>query len=545
MTLAQLADTLNRKARSGNHAIARLPELRKQYLHKKQLPADLFTRTTIFDKDDKYFFHHGGRDEMQFNVGEEWVNNRIVTRYGLCFSLEPSRSLTNPVHDLKPFQQRFNQCLAVHPAWFKGFKQWYYRHGNRSVNQAAQPLNGDWFLHGNFICLGGIINKSLTALNDQDLQKILAAFDRLLPIYEYVVLQKKPLPVIRIFTRLTSNENNWELPSPHRWKKSNQGKKNIPFENQYGFGHEEWLLNNRYNVGGYQYGYIRGIQHAKAGTDAFAEVHFYTVRKEKTANLVYHVGTIRNLEIIKHDPAAQEIIKPVIDRFRADMIEEILQINGDRKGMDDHPFTAVARFKLQDVDFPDEPVYQPEFDLKTFKRFQPYEFEGDFADVFEEELPGDSTEFIAGKATQTSVYNKKNRDASITVEKLHTEIVECLEQHLLPGYSVSRDNLSIEIMRFHGNIADVVTLDRKKSISIYEIKTSASGRRNIRDAIAQLLDYAAHAGTLKVKILVVVSPSWLNALELAFLKHLQDSLAYKLEYYCYDKNRSPKFILQG
>ncbi len=545
MTLAQLADSLNRKARNGNYAIASLPELRKQYLNKKQLPSDLFTQKTIFDKENKYFFHYGGRDEMQFNVGEEWIGDRRVTRYGLCFSLEPSRSLTNPVQDLNPFKQRFNQCLRIHPDWFKGLRQWYFHNGKRSVNQSAQPLDGNWFRYGNFICLGGIINKSYTTLNDQDQQTILRAFDRLLPIYEYVVLQKKPVPTLLIFTRLTSNENRWELPSPHRWIKSNQGKNNIAFENQYGFGHEEWLLNRRYNVGGYQYGYIRGIQHAKAGTDAFAEVHFYTVRKDRTANLVYYVGTIRNLEVIKHDLGAQEIIQPVIRRYQADMISEIEQINADRKGMDDHPFTAVARFKLEDVDFPDEPVYQPNFDLETFKRFQPYEFEGTVEDIFEEEIPDESPVFTAGKASQTSVYNKKNRDASITVEKLHTEIVESLEQHLLPKYSVTKGNLSIETMRFHGNIADVVSQHPNKSITIYEVKTSASGRRNIRDAIAQLLDYAAHSGSLKVKKLVIVSPSWLTPAELTFLNHLQETLSYTLEYLCYDKSQSPQFIKQG
>ncbi len=544
MTLAQLAASLNQKARAGNFAISTLPELRKQYLQKKQLPQDLFTGRTIFDGADKYFFHYGGRDEMQFNVGEEWIGDRKVTRYGLCFSLEPSRSLTNPVNDLTPFKQRFNQCLMVHPAWFKGFKQWYYHKDKRSQNQSASQLTGNWFQYGNFICLGGIINKAYTSLNDQDQQTILAAFDRLLPIYEYVVLQKKPVPTVKIFTRLTSNENHWELPSPHRWKKSNQGKRNIPFENQFGFGHEEWLFNRRYNVGGYQYGYIRGIQHAKAGTDIFAEVQLYTVKKVKTANLVYYVGSIRNLEVIKNDEAAQNIIRPVIQRFKPDMINEIEQINADRRGMDDNPFIAVARFKLKDVDFPDEPVYQPDFDLETFKRFQPYEFEGSVEDVFEAEIADEQPIFIAGKASQTSVYNKKNRDASVTVEKLHTEIVECLEEYLLPKYSVTKNNLSIEMMRFHGNIADVVTAHNNSTISIYEVKTSASGRRNIRDAIAQLLDYAAHAGMLKVRKLIIVSPSSLTPKELAFLHHLNASLSYTLEYLCYDKNQTPKFAKQ-
>ncbi|WP_167516205.1 hypothetical protein [Mucilaginibacter metallidurans] len=288
-----------------------------------------------------------------------------------------------------------------------------------------------------------------------------------------------------------------------------------------------------------------GIQHAKAGTDAFAEVHFYTVKKEKTANLVYYVGKIRNVEVIKHDQTAQDIIQPVIGRYQADMFNEIVRINADRKGMDDHPFVAVARFELADLDFLDEPVLQPDFDLEKFKRFQPYEFEGDIETVFQNEPEDDETVFVAGKASQTAVYNKTTSDASVTIEKLHIEIVEALEQYLLPKYSVAKANLSIDRMRFRGNPADVVTEHSNQAITIYEVKTSASGRRNIRDAIAQLLDYAAHSGKIKVRKLIIVSPASLTTDELAFLKHLQDRLTYKVEYLCYDKEQEIKFHKQG
>jgi hypothetical protein len=56
--------------------------------------------------------------------------------------------------------------------------------------------------------------------------------------------------------RIAWNKNNWEFPSGHKWSKENQGKKNIAYENQYGFGGEEWLFNLRYNIKGYQYGLL-------------------------------------------------------------------------------------------------------------------------------------------------------------------------------------------------------------------------------------------------------------------------------------------------
>lgn len=227
------------------------------------------------------------------------------------------------------------------------------------------------------------------------------------------------------------------------------------------------------------------------------------------------------------------------------MLNEIAQINVDRRGMDDHHFTAVARFRLSDVEFLDEPVLQPDFDLIKFKRFQPYEFDGDIETVFDNEPEDDQPVFIAGKASQTTAYNKKIRDASVTIEKLHTEIIEALEKHLLPKFSIANANLCIERMRFRGNPADVVTQHANKRITIYEVKTSLSGRRNIRDAIAQLLDYAAHSGRIKVRKLVIVSSASLKPAELAFLEHLQETLTYKLEYWCYDKDQVVQFSRQG
>src|ERR1700754_2452274 len=52
-----------------------------------------------------YAFHKGGRRELQFNVGFE--EDGAYFRYGVAFSLEPSRDLSDPVEVLAPKIQRF------------------------------------------------------------------------------------------------------------------------------------------------------------------------------------------------------------------------------------------------------------------------------------------------------------------------------------------------------------------------------------------------------------------------------------------------------
>lgn len=89
---------------------------------------------------------------------------------------------------------------------------------------------------------------------------------------------------MELFTRLTFNENNWIVPSGHAWKKENQGKTNIAYENQYGFGHEEWIFNTRYFIDEFQYGYIRGLRRFHSPKSKVDKVHLDTVKKNLKKN---------------------------------------------------------------------------------------------------------------------------------------------------------------------------------------------------------------------------------------------------------------------
>jgi hypothetical protein len=161
MTVKEIAEKLNEKAIAESYQISKLPELRKLHLNKKVLPNKIFTSLTIFDDVHKYAFHHGGRDEMQFNFGEEEVGGRRYTRCGLCFSLEASQSLPDPVNDLEPFRKRFNQCIDKHATFFRGFKAWYFKDGVKHGDYQPQRIPDAWFQYGNLICIGNIINKPL------------------------------------------------------------------------------------------------------------------------------------------------------------------------------------------------------------------------------------------------------------------------------------------------------------------------------------------------------------------------------------------------
>ncbi|HMH32774.1 MAG TPA: hypothetical protein VK543_07075 [Puia sp.] len=51
----------------------------------------IFSKATIFGKDDDYAFHDGGRSELQFNIGVENTGEKEIFRYGLAFPLSRER----------------------------------------------------------------------------------------------------------------------------------------------------------------------------------------------------------------------------------------------------------------------------------------------------------------------------------------------------------------------------------------------------------------------------------------------------------------------
>jgi hypothetical protein len=201
-----------------------------------------------------------------------------------------------------------------------------------------------------------------------------------------------------------------------------------------------------------------------------------------------------------------------------------------------------VKFRLNDVHFFDRPVYQPNFDLNKYKRFQPYKLTGSIDLILSPPANNDeTTEFVSGKADQTTVYNRKSKESSRVIVKLHSEMIEALESFLQPKFSLLKANISIEMTRFSGNIADLVTKDGT-GICIYEIKTGASARKNIREALSQLLDYALHAGQLTVQRLTIVSPVAITEREIRFLKSLNDTIKFPVNYLEYIPSESIKFL---
>lgn len=171
-----IARALN--VRAASYAIGGLQEIRKRLRGYSRRPSsDIFTSHTIHPH---WAFHYGGRTELQFNIGLEDVTGELELRHGVAFSFEPSQSLPS-IDVLVPKVGLFNDYMRAYPEAYPDMRMWHYRDDARSSDYPAAPIMTELVVPGPFVFLG---KRQRIAEIDYDV--ILADFDRLLPLYEYV-----------------------------------------------------------------------------------------------------------------------------------------------------------------------------------------------------------------------------------------------------------------------------------------------------------------------------------------------------------------------
>jgi hypothetical protein len=173
--IAELAKKLNEISKG--YSIGNLQTLREKIRGKPSRTHKIFTYSTIFDD---YAFHDGGRHELQFNIGFESIEKKICFRFGVAFSLEPSRAHTD-VSELFPKIKRFNYYIRTENESFPGFKMWYWSRGVRSADFNPRPFELDEAQIDNFLFLGKWV-----PVEEINLDVVLDTFDQLLPLYGFV-----------------------------------------------------------------------------------------------------------------------------------------------------------------------------------------------------------------------------------------------------------------------------------------------------------------------------------------------------------------------
>jgi hypothetical protein len=158
------------------HPIGKLQEIRRELRGLQRPPTqDIFTSLTT---SEEWAFHHGGRQELQFNIGIERLGGANELRYGVAFSLETSQTLPR-IDVLIPKVKLFNDFMQLYPEQYADMRMWHY-YGQRSTDYMPTSIPPELITAGVFIFLG-----KRQPLERLDYEALLNCLDRLLPLYKY------------------------------------------------------------------------------------------------------------------------------------------------------------------------------------------------------------------------------------------------------------------------------------------------------------------------------------------------------------------------
>lgn len=168
-------------------------------------------------------------------------------------------------------------------------------------------------------------------------------------------------------TRLTSNQNKWEKPS------GSNGKcgliKKSPYEGEFGFGWEEWILNDFHNpsqqLGGYCYGFIQAFHKRNKAKRIIQRVYLYTKVCVDKNTFDYYLGSIDNLEVLNATDWSKDLINKKQEFCKKAAIEldnvNITRYQKDLLEMSSENTLFNVRFKpsdvkIKDFDFRSRPI---------------------------------------------------------------------------------------------------------------------------------------------------------------------------------------------
>jgi hypothetical protein len=172
--IPDIANRLNELASA--HPIGKLQDIRTKLKKLNHRTGDkIFSVQTIFKG---WAFHHGGRKELQFNIGEDGDDGNDL-RHGVAFSFELSQTLPS-IDILIPKVKFFNDFIELNADIFSDMRMWHYN-PKRSSDYPVGKISFTLVKNGMFVFLG----KHQPA-NKIDYEKILNDFDRLLALYQYV-----------------------------------------------------------------------------------------------------------------------------------------------------------------------------------------------------------------------------------------------------------------------------------------------------------------------------------------------------------------------
>ncbi|NWA24438.1 hypothetical protein HX866_06015 [Pseudomonas gingeri] len=316
-------------------------------------------------------------------------------------------------------------------------------------------------------------------------------------------------------SRICFNKSGWARPDG-----SAVGMEGDTFYGQYGHGHEEWLFRSEWQIDGWQYGFLQGVNNSRArfqGSDELNDVTLFTLTPEGRR----YVAVIRDLECLSFEQSDAVFAEFEERGWIAQMQQEVEDAGGENAGIASDEWINV-RFRLAQVEwFPPQTFASSGDYIHNLKRYQ---MNTTPADIVVPKPGSRSTKpkVKAGELNTQNYYQRGSAGRECTPE--HKMMQNLLARQLREEFP--QGEIFVEY-----NFVDVM-LETSDERVLYEIKSDLSTRTVMRLAMGQLLEYAFRVPNddKRTLRLVMVGRAALDEVDLAYLDYLRARFELPLEY---------------
>jgi hypothetical protein len=324
---------------------------------------------------------------------------------------------------------------------------------------------------------------------------------------------------VHYITRIAYNSADWRRPMGDASKLEDRRTHN----NLNGYGYEEWLFRSEWQINGWRYAFIQGVNKSRnrlLKTSASVDLTLFTILPDRRRQYIAKIRDVECLTDEQSDDALQEFQRR---GWYQTMREEIELAGGNIQSFGSTKWAEHilnVRFRLDNVTRFEPETIAPPDELNNFTRYFLYEPTG-----MVDEQPSTGLRQRSGSQTAPNATPfTRAASAKTAVTPEHARMQARLMQELQaehPDAVVVRESDFVD-----------VTVQTKSELLLFEIKSDLNPRSVLRQALGQILEYAYHPSRqhkLPVR-LVIVGRCPLAPTDDCYLQYLRKAFSLPLDY---------------
>lgn len=320
-------------------------------------------------------------------------------------------------------------------------------------------------------------------------------------------------------TRIAYNSSGWQRPTGDARKGEAAGT----YNSDNGFGHEDWLFRSEWQIDGWRYAFLQGVNKSREKlireAKAF-DVTLYTIEPDKRRR---YVADILGLECLDSQQA-KDAVRAFKDLGWYDaMRREIRAIGGNEAMLGNSPQASDilnVRFRVDEVvPFPPGTYADADDPITRIPRY----VLSDKTTIFRERADrGDAHRRGRDEADTFQTYLRKAAAPALCTpehRRMQAMLLELLRKEV-PGARIVCEEDFVD-----------VTLETSDRRTLFEIKTDLLPRQAIRQALGQLLEYAYRREQDSKELdLVIVGRTKAGPEDSAYLDRLRSDFGLPISY---------------